>query len=426
MHLPAHTSLTVATLTVLTGISLAQSEPPAASNEAAAYLQAALDQIEERSRVYSTDWQSLRVQASAAIEAAGATTTADTYPALRAALTTLGDKHSRLLEPSEAKLLATKRPAPATGLVLVPRDGIVAHIFPGSPAASTDLAIGDRIVAVAGVPGFAGLPHFELGRLIRHGQRQDGSTAPLDLTVQTGDAAPRAVQVTLAMCEEFTAPAGRRLAGGIGYIEVQGVSSGPMAASYDDAVHQLIQQIDDGSLRGWIVDLRRNGGGSIEPMLASIGPLAGSGKLGAYVSARATSEWVYDPARGAAIFEGYELASVASPASLRDDVPVAVLTSPLTAQAGEALAVAFSGRARTRRFGAGTRGVPVGSTTIRLADGAMIVLTVTVYCDRAGERFDGVLLPDESVAIDWTNIGTQSDPVVAAASRWIAQAADTK
>ena len=71
MHLPAHTSLTVATLTVLTGISLAQSEPPAASNEAAAYLQAALDQIEERSRVYSTDWQSLRVQASAAIEAAG-------------------------------------------------------------------------------------------------------------------------------------------------------------------------------------------------------------------------------------------------------------------------------------------------------------------------------------------------------------------
>jgi len=103
-----------------------------------------------------------------------------------------------------------------------------------------------------------------------------------------------------------------------------------------------------------------------------------------------------------------------------------VLTAPLTAQAGEALVVAFAGRERARRFGEGTRGVPIGNTTVALADGALLVLTVTVYADRDGTRYDQVIRPDEAVAIDWTRFGTAEDPVIAAASRWLAATADAK
>jgi carboxyl-terminal processing protease len=88
--------------------------------------------------------------------------------------------------------------------------------------------------------------------------------------------------------------------------------------------------------------------------------------------------------------------------------------------------VAFAGRARSRRFGQGTRGVPTGSTTISLADGAMLVLTVTVYADRTGTRYDGVIPPDEAVAIDWTRFGATDDPVVVAARRWLESVADGK
>jgi hypothetical protein len=52
-----------------------------------------------------------------------------------------------------------------------------------------------------------------------------------------------------------------------------------------------------------------------------------------------------------------------------------VLTGPLTAHAGEAIVVAFAGRARTRRFGEGTSGVTTSNTQIPLADGALLVLT---------------------------------------------------
>lgn len=426
MHLPLRAHLFAGSFLLLTGLSLAQTESPDATAEATSYLEAALDQIQKGSRVYSTDWQAARAKALASIAAAGAKTAADTYPVIRDVLAALGDPHSRLLEPAAAKLLGTKRPAQSTGLIVVPREAVVAQLLPGSPAALAGLAAGDRIVGVEGVSRFADLPHFEFVRLFRSGQRPDCSIAPLALSVRTGAAAPRAVAVPLATFDEYQAPTGRRLDGGIAYLELPGVSSGPKAAGYDDAVHELLNQLDDGTLRGCIVDLRRNTGGSVEPMLASIGPLAGAGKLGAYVSSRNSSEWSYDAARGAAIFENYELANVASPHPLRDDLPVAVLTGPLTAQAAEAMVVAFAGRARTRRFGEGTRGVPMGSTSIKLADGAVLVLTVTVYADRTGARYEGVIPPDETVAIDWTRFGATDDPVVVAASRWLASVSNAK
>ncbi len=398
-----------------------QTKSPDASAEATHYLETALDKIEQASRVYSTDWKAMRASAHATIAATRARTAADTYPAIRAALTTLGDKHALLLEPEAARRFNPRAPK-ATGLTVVPPDAIVAQVVPDSPAAQAGIAPGDRIVAVEGQASFGGLPRREFDRLFRSGLRPDGSSAPLDLRVRRGTAEPRAVQVPLADFDDFQAPAGRRLDGGIGYLELPGVRSGPNAATYDDAIHEMLGGIDDGTLRGCIVDLRRNTGGTVWPMLAAIGPLAGDGQLGAFVSASGGADWTYHAADGSATSASYELAKVATPHALRADLPVAVLTGPLTAGAGEAVVVAFAGRARSRRFGEGTRGVPTSNTQIPLADGALLVLTVTVHADRTGARYDGVIPPDETVAIDWSRFGTADDPVLAAASRWLAGA----
>src|SRR5688572_9758042 len=384
-------------LLLLAGLAQAQTNAPEASAEATRYLEAALDHIEQSSRVYTTDWKPLRAKALATIGAAGAKTTADTYPAIREALATLGDKHGLLLDPAAAKLFNPGRATKGTGLLVVPPDAIVAQVVPGSPAAAAGLALGDRIVAVEGLAGFAELPRREFERLFRGGQRPDGSTAPLELRVRTGSAEPRAVEVPLAQFDEYLAPTGRRLDGGIGYLELPGVSSGSKAANYDDTLHERLGQFDDGTLRGFIVDLRRNTGGTLWPMLAGIGPLAGAGKVGAFVSAHGGADWSYDAELGAATSESYELARVAEPYPLRDDLPVAVLTGTLTAGAGEALAVAFAGRARSRRFGESTRGLTTSNTQKPLADGALLVLTVTVHADRTGTRYDDGIPPDETV-----------------------------
>ena len=420
------THLAAGSMLLIAGLAPAQTNAPGASDEATRYLEAALDQIEKGSRVYATDWKAMRATALATIARAGASTMADTYPAIRDALATLGDKHSLLLEPAAAKLFNPSRTAQGTGLLVVPPDAIVAQVVPGSPAAAAGLALGDRIVAVEGLAGLAELPRREFERLFRNGRRLDGSTAPLDLRVRTGTREPRAVQVPLAQFDEYLAPTGRPLDGDFGYLELPGVSSGPKAADYDDTLHELLGLFDDATLRGCIVDLRRNTGGTLWPMLAGIGPLAGAGEVGAFASGHGSADWSYDAELGAAKSATYELAKVSEPHPLRDDLPVALLTGPLTAGAGEAIVVAFAGRARTRRFGEGTRGLPTSNTQIPLADGALLVLTVTVHADRTGTRYDDVIPPDETVAIDWTRFGTADDPVVAAACRWLALAADAK
>ena len=416
--MPMHPHLAPGAVFFLTAMAAAQT-PAEASPEATRYLEAALDGIEQKSRVYSGDWPAVRAKALATITAAAAKTPADTYPAIRAALATIGDKHGLLIEPAGTKRPAGNPKAQATGLLVLAPGAIVAQVVPGSPAAAAGLAVGDRIVAVDGVPEFAKLPPGAFARLFRNGQRQDGSSAPLALRVRTGDAEPRDVQVPLGAVDENVPPSGRRLDGGIAYLELPGVTSGPKAGQYDDAVHALLDTLDDGTLHGCIVDLRRNTGGTLWPMLAAIGPLAGSGQLGAFVSAHSAADWGYDAELGVAKSGDYELAKVETPHRLRADLPVAVLTGPLTTQFGEALAIAFAGRARTRRFGEGTRGVPIGNTAIPLADGAQLVVTVTVNADRTGARYDDVILPDETVAIDWARFGATDDPVIAAACRWL-------
>jgi len=418
-------TLALACFLVLADFASPQTGMPGASSEAAAYLETALDKIEQSSGVYSTDWQAMRAKARAEIAKSGAKTTADTYAAIRNALADLGDKHALLLEPAAAKSFNPPRTTKRSGLLVVPHgsteEATVALVVPGSPAAAQGIASGDRIVAVEGLAGFAELPRREFERLFRSGHRPDASAAPLDLRVRRGDAEPRALHVQLADFDD-PAPTGRRLDGDVGYLELPGVRGGPKAAGYDDAVHALLGQIDDGTLRGFIVDLRRNTGGSFGPMFVGIGPLAGEGMLGAFASAGSGADWTYHAALGVATSTGFELAKVEQPHPARADMPIAVLTGPLTTGAGEAIAVAFAGRARARRFGEGTRGLPTSNTQIKLADGALLVLTVTVHSDRNGTRYDGVIAPDEPVAIDWSRFGAADDPVLVAACRWIASA----
>jgi hypothetical protein len=341
-----HTHLATASLLLFTGLASAQKQASEASPEATRYLEAALDQIEQGSRVYSTDWQALRTKALAAIAASGAKTAADTYPAIRDALATLGDKHGRCSNPRQRSCSppSARRSRPASSSCLA--NAIVAQVVPGSPAAAAGLAAGDRIVAVEGVTGFADLPHFEFDRLFRCGQRQDGSTAPLELSVRTGSAEPRAVQVPLATFDEYLAPTGRRLDGDIGYLELPGVSRDPRpritttrctscSASSTTARCAAASSTCGATRRQRGADARQH--------------RSAGGHRQARGLRQRPQQLRMELRRGARCgdLRGLRARQGREPHPLRDDLPVAVLTGPMTAQAGEALVVAFAGRART-------------------------------------------------------------------------------
>lgn len=168
------------------------------------------------------------------------------------------------------------------------------------------------------------------------------------------------------------------------------------------ALQTRIREQDDGDRCGWIVDLRGNGGGNMWPMLLGIGPLLGDAKgadpVGMFISGGQHLRWAY---RDGAVWSGPKpvVGSRQTRYTLRrPGAPVAVLFGPRTASSGEAMVLAFRGRADTRSFGQPSAGYSTGNIPQRLPDGSMLLLTTNVMADRNGNGDGGKIAPDVVVA----------------------------
>lgn len=211
------------------------------------------------------------------------------------------------------------------------------------------------------------------------------------------------------------------LLGDVGYLDVPAFSGGgtdgdSLALLY----HDLIEGVDTVSAQPcrWVVDLRGNTGGNMWPMIAGVGPILGEDTVGFFVDPDSIfKSWVY--ADGEARING-EPVNAASPAyELVTPQPhVAVLTDSLTASSGEAVAVAFRGRAGARSFGHATWGLSTANAPFLLDDGAVIFLTVSTMVDRSGVVYGDAVPPDEMVVGEKTG-DPQTDEVLEAALNWL-------
>lgn len=203
----------------------------------------------------------------------------------------------------------------------------------------------------------------------------------------------------------------------IGLVILPGFGSGApeQMGKYATNVQHTISEIDAKNPCGWVVDLRENTGGNMWPMLAGIGPILGEGRAGAFVDPDGeVMYWSY--VDGKALLGDNVVTEVDGPAYELQELspPVAVLTSGSTASSGEAIVVAFRERPNTRSFGSGTAGVSTANQGYELSDGAMILLTGSVFADRTGRTYGGIITPDEPVGRSGS-----SDSVLQAAVNWL-------
>ncbi|MFC5948234.1 S41 family peptidase [Pseudonocardia lutea] len=140
----------------------------------------------------------------------------------------------------------------------------------------------------------------------------------------------------------------------------------------------------------WIVDLRGTGGGSLWPLLAAVAPLLGEGEVGAFVDRKGgRTPWTV---RDGVVSQGGTPQLQGPPGRL--DAPVSVLTDANTADAGEAVAVAFRGRPDTRSYGAPTLGFSTGVESAPLPGGLVLTVATSRFADRTGRVYGGPVAPD--------------------------------
>jgi carboxyl-terminal processing protease len=382
------------------------------------YLAVALNLIQQNAFYADrVDWRSVRAEARR--RAAAATTTAGTYDTIRWVLSKLGDRHSVLLTPEQARNLAAGG-GPSFGLLALFPERVVVDVEPGGGAERAGVRVGDLIEAVDGRPPrgekVVSLPAATVG----------GRPARLLLTLRRGGAGQsRQLQAAVEAAAPPAArpPTARRLSATVSLLELFGVTTptGPGAFGYVDGAQDAIRRAATSRTCGWVLDLRRDTGGSLPPMLTAVGPVLGDGKAVGYRGKDGVTTW-FGYKDGASTYNGQPDRSQAAsrPARLpRPRPPVAVLTSRLTGSAGEGIVMAFRGRPGARSFGEPTAGVPTGNSQHRLSDGAELYLTQGVGVDRTGRTYQTRIRPDQPVAPDWTRYGTPTDPVIQAATSWL-------
>ena len=197
--------------------------------------------------------------------------------------------------------------------------------------------------------------------------------------------------------ENYLQPKGKLIKDRIGYVAVFafGAQSEAEMNKYADEIQNIIIDLNQQSVCGWIVDLRANEGGNMYPMIAGLGALIGEGTLGSFKDAAGkTVDWYYKDGQSG---QGNEpIAAVSHPEFILEpeQTPVAVLIGPQTASSGEATALSFRGRPNTRFFGQPSSGLTTGNDIFPLSDGAMIILTVVTELDRTGQEYGGKIMPD--------------------------------
>jgi carboxyl-terminal processing protease len=198
----------------------------------------------------------------------------------------------------------------------------------------------------------------------------------------------------------------------VGYVRVRQFAGTPAEATvYAQQLQDSIRVADRDSLVGWIVDLRGNSGGNMYPMIAGIGPILGEGVVGYFLSA--DSAWTpFSYRDGISAYADTPLHQVSSVYRLKRPNPrVAVLTDGWVASSGEAVAVAFRGRADTRSFGTPTCGLSTGNATYFLSDTSRLVITVSTMADRTQRAYGDAIAPDEAI--------TNPDDAVSRAILWL-------
>lgn len=201
------------------------------------------------------------------------------------------------------------------------------------------------------------------------------------------------------------------------YLNMPSMGSGDSVSQtiFATKMQHLIDSLDHKKIKGWIVDLRQNGGGNCWPMLAGIGPLLGEGAAGYFAGEDNFSAWRYENGGG---YQDEGLQSKIEGKAYRlksKKAKIAVLYGGGTGSSGEIVALSFKNHPKAKTFGQPTAGYSTGNVNFTLSDGSMLFVATSVYADRLKNLYPHGVEPD--VLIEEQEEG--KDLTLAAALEWL-------
>ena len=324
----------------------------------------------------------------------------DAYTAIEAMLSALEDPYTRLLRPADYSAIkdSTSGNLSGVGLQLGPGENqdvvVVISALEGSPAADAELNSGTQLLSVdqqsvaeLGLTGTANALRGETGtQVVLTLRDSDGSVEELTLERRNVDLRPVRT---------------RRLRSGshtLGYIRITQFTDG-----VPEQVQEALQDLQDKSVEGLILDLRNNSGGLVSSGLA----IADDFLSGARIVETRDRNGINDTIQ-------------ANPGTLYDG-PMLTLVNGGTASASEILAGALQDNNRSSLMGSRTYGKGLIQTLTNLSDGSGLAVTVAGYVTPSGRNIQGEgIHPERSLdGPEPLNPGADGDRWITEAMHWM-------
>lgn len=173
------------------------------------------------------------------------------------------------------------------------------------------------------------------------------------------------------------------------------------------------------NIKGIVLDLRLDGGGAMHPMILGVEQLLSQGHVGSFQTKKEADWFIKDNG----FFVDTTLISKITPACNinAQNIPVVILTSPMTGSAAECFIISFKGRKNTVLLGSKTAGYVTANTGIPINDSAFMNLSIGYSADRYGKIYKEAIEPDIPFqSIDKFN-DIKNDDKVKAAVKWLKQ-----
>lgn len=313
------------------------------------------------------------------------------YAAIRGMAQSVNDCHTFFLSPVASDTLLETREGKGSvgiGVELAGTPPLVTEVITGGPAGRAGVLVGDRIATIDGAEATALGPAGALERIngaegttVRVQFRRAGAPALIDLTLPRERVVPPNVE-------------GRTVGTNIGYVRIRNFVDGGIVAQLKEA----LAAFDAQGATGWIIDLRGNPGGRLDPEAISL--FVKSGVI------------VRDRNRAGEVHEEQALGG-----ALAAPRPTVLLTDHRTGSVAEVFAAALQEYRAAWVIGQTTNGC-VGYTDIQgFGDGSSMAVTTHVNLGPvSGDVLNGVgVIPDQPVGRSQADIASARDPQLDAA-----------
>lgn len=203
---------------------------------------------------------------------------------------------------------------------------------------------------------------------------------------------------------------------GYGYLLLPGTSrhDKQTCQQYQDRLCEL----DPKNLKGIVIDLRLNEGGSIYPLFTGVNQLLGTGPVVRSCDLQGAMQDKWFVEKGRLHLGNRIAASVKNGCKAGKNIKVVVLISQITASAGEMLAIAFKGRNNTLFIGEKTFGRTTLNAEFKLHE-HYLALAAHFLADRNGHVYDDAVLPDVEMTEGDNFEDLHRDAKVNAALEWL-------